>query len=350
MTASDWNTKSTGDDSKKLHPILAGVEKFVVETASEYVQMDEAAVKYLAGELVQASAAPPLSEMHWLAAAPAGVQLYFNQAGLRDIVRYLTIFHTIGFCYWGEPRWTYSSYGTSYDGSLALLHSLRENLPSLLELSTAQADRQKSLAAFTACLGGRNVLNQIEKRHQFFSDLLDLMEQGVADKPLEDRLMQEEEALAKAFWIGENLPGFADMAPGKEGPLYFFKRAQILSSDIDFILRKRGHNGLSGVEKLTAFADYKLPQLLREAGVLIYSEALSAAVDNKIELVAGSPQEIAIRAQTIVAVEKLKEFMALRGLKLTAAETDNLLWLKAQRQSEKHQTVRPYHRTLTHFY
>lgn len=348
MTASDWNTKSTGN--KTVHPILAGVQSFVAAKGSEYVQVEEASLKYLAGELVQASAAPPLNELHWLAAAPAGVQLYFNQARLSDIVRYLTIFHTIGFCYWGEPRWTYASYGTSYDGSLALLHSLRENLPSLMELSTREDDREKSLGAFTACLGGRHVLNQIEKRHKFFTELLTLMETGVAGKTLEERLMQGEEALDKAFWIADNLPGYDDIAEPAGDKLYFLKRAQILSSDIDFVLRKRGEKGLPGVDKLTAFADYKLPQLLREAGALVYSEGLSKLVDNKIEVPAGSYEELSIRAQTIVAVEKLKEYMAMRGLRLTAAETDNLLWLQAQRQSESKQKVRPYHRTLTHFY
>lgn len=43
------------------------------------------------------------------------------------------------------------------------------------------------------------------------------------------------------------------------------------------------------------FADYRVPQLLRDAGVMVYSDHLAAIVDQGIELPAGSEEETQIR-------------------------------------------------------
>jgi hypothetical protein len=46
---------------------------------------------------------------------------------------------------------------------------------------------------------------------------------------------------------------------------------------------------------LTMFADYRVPQLLRDAGVIVYSDCLAAVVDAGTELLAGSEEETQIR-------------------------------------------------------
>lgn len=46
---------------------------------------------------------------------------------------------------------------------------------------------------------------------------------------------------------------------------------------------------------LTMFADYRVPQLLRDAGVMVYSDHLAALVDAGAELLAGSEEETQIR-------------------------------------------------------
>lgn len=43
------------------------------------------------------------------------------------------------------------------------------------------------------------------------------------------------------------------------------------------------------------FADYRVPQLLRDAGVMVYSDHLAAIVDSCTELLAGSEEETQIR-------------------------------------------------------
>jgi hypothetical protein len=97
------------------------------------------------------------------------------------------------------------------------------------------------------------------------------------------------------------------------GRLYFLKRAQICVADWQAALV-----ATTGVEpffnndldQLTCFADYRLPQLLRQRGVLVYvDEHLSAAVDAQIELIPGGRHEVSIRAATVVAVERLVDLL-----------------------------------------
>ena len=53
------------------------------------------------------------------------------------------------------------------------------------------------------------------------------------------------------------------------------------------------------------FADYRVPQILRELDILKYSEGLSKLVDSETELPYSSEYEVEIRALTIVAVEEI---------------------------------------------
>ena len=101
------------------------------------------------------------------------------------------------------------------------------------------------------------------------------------------------------------------------------------------------------MSELTAFADYKLPQVLRHLGVLKYTRTLSKKVDQNILLGPGSPDEVEIRANTIWAVELIRQTMAREGKGLRAFEIDWILWNLGQ---EREFRTKPYHRVVTIFY
>ena len=101
------------------------------------------------------------------------------------------------------------------------------------------------------------------------------------------------------------------------------------------------------MDKLTAFADYKLPQVLRHLGILHYSKPLAQKVDQLVYLKVGSPEEIEIRANTIWAVELIRKQLEGKGKGLRPFEIDWILWNMGQQEDFK---VKPYHRTLTIFY
>jgi hypothetical protein len=64
-------------------------------------------------------------------------------------------------------------------------------------------------------------------------------------------------------------------------------------------------------------------------------------------LTAGGPEEIEIRANTISAVDMIREELARLGRPLKAFEVDWILWNLGQQEEF---TSRPHHRTVTIFY
>lgn len=60
------------------------------------------------------------------------------------------------------------------------------------------------------------------------------------------------------------------------------------------------------------FADYVVPAVLRHWGILTCSQALVKMVDSLQELPSGSEEEVELRACTITAVERLREYLAAR--------------------------------------
>jgi hypothetical protein len=100
---------------------------------------------------------------------------------------------------------------------------------------------------------------------------------------------------------------------------------------------------IAGLDKLTAYADYKLPQVLRAFGILEYEKSLADRIDDLIEIPHDSAEEIEIRSATIWAIELLQQKIG----RLTAGEIDNTIWLMSQNMQDE---SGPYHRTRTIFY
>jgi hypothetical protein len=151
--------------------------------------------------------------------------------------------------------------------------------------------------------------------------------------------------------------------------IFFYKRAQIFVADLWAAYGKLTHAhsdfSVTGAEsgsrysfhdmdQLTCFADYRIPQLLRAAGVFQYTAALGQTVDLKGELAPGCEEEVEIRAATVVAVERLRDALTAKRTgsgstapRISAVEVDWYLW---QQGEAKKDSLFPHHRTLTVFY
>jgi len=150
------------------------------------------------------------------------------------------------------------------------------------------------------------------------------------------------DAPTAAKLIVENFSSFRDVSKWDGTDVCFYKRAQICAYDLGYVFRTAGKTVVR-TEGLTAFADYKVPQILRLFGVLRYEKELADRIDNYFELPHDSREEIEIRAASIWAVELLRQ----RAPQLTAVEIDNTLWLMSQ---DIQAASQPYHRTRTIFY
>jgi len=127
----------------------------------------------------------------------------------------------------------------------------------------------------------------------------------------------------------------------------FFKRAQILASDLALALPGSGLGHFEDLDRLTIFADNLVPHVLRMDGLLEYAPELLERIDREILIPAGSPEEIEIRACAVHAVERLVEALRRRGVRANARQLDVLLWSRGQGADYK---SRPRHRTRTVYY
>lgn len=121
----------------------------------------------------------------------------------------------------------------------------------------------------------------------------------------------------------------------------FLKKAQLTLGLIAANFRARGFEMTTD---LTAYADYRVPQVLRHLGVLEYAPALAAMIDSGKQIPSGSAEETAIRAATILACAKL----AARK-QMTDAEVDSWLFEKS-RDTDFQKNAKPFHLTVTTHY
>jgi hypothetical protein len=145
-------------------------------------------------------------------------------------------------------------------------------------------------------------------------------------------------------------PGFRDHAvytlDGRQ--VFFYKRAQIFVADIGGAFQYKGLGEFTDFHRLTMFADYRVPQILRQYHILHYSTELADKIDSKQLIPSGSVEELEIRAATIQVVERLKHVLQKNHrIRCKSVEIDWLLW---QRGEAKRHELLPHHRTFTIYY
>ena len=143
--------------------------------------------------------------------------------------------------------------------------------------------------------------------------------------------------------ISERFSSYSDISRFRSMRVPFLKRAQLCAYHTDKVLRRYGENGLKNIDQLTAFSDYRIPQVLREFGVLEYSPRLGEKIHRKELILRDDPAEVQIRAATVRAVELIRQ---LHNGKYTSPQIDSILWNMTRKMEFKE----PYHRTRTAFY
>jgi len=127
---------------------------------------------------------------------------------------------------------------------------------------------------------------------------------------------------------------FADTSSFQELRVPFLKRAQITAAD----LHRSGVADFIDLEELTLFADNLVPHVLRVDGMLSYDPALQDRIERGDRIEHGSPDEVAIRACALHAVELLSA--KLPGTR--ACDLDLTLWNRGQ--ASRYRAL-PRHRT-----
>ena len=267
-----------------------------------------------------------------------------------ETLHYILLLDALNFCFWvdpGQQRWEVDYQGQSFNGYKALSVALRRALEEGVTLTQAETLAELSLDQLARVLRGKGQIPMLEQRlehaNQVGRQLLDLW-QGDFSRAVASC---KGSGLALRALIARDFRCFYDVShyQGRDIPIY--KRAQITVVDIAGSLNFQGYGEFGDLDQLTAFADYKIPQVLRALGIMEYSPELADRVDRQQLLTAGCPEEVEIRAAMVWAVELIRRAMMDLGRPLMAYELDWFFWNLGQSQLPEE---KPYHRVRTVFY
>ena len=320
--------------------VLIGAARVVREAA--LVQLDPDAIERLtarwANEPWPENTAFP--EMH-----------YFD--GTERTLNWLLLLDALNFCFWGfpgAPRWRVEWRGAMLDGYNALAASLSRAMQAGRPLYDAEylaALDEETLAGILRPAEGAAPIPLFAERlanaREVGRVLLNRYD-GQFANALE---AAGRDAASLAPLLACDFSSFADVAVWNGHHIPFLKRAQICVADVATAFGAKGLGAITGLDQLTAFADYKLPQLLRYQGVMVYAPELATQVDAYQEIAADSAAEVEIRATTVWAVEFIRRALATHGVARSASEIDYRLWSESQAPTPD---MRPYHRTRTIYY
>jgi hypothetical protein len=268
-------------------------------------------------------------------------------------LNWLLLLDALNFCFWAFPneaRWRVEWRGATLDGYNALAASLTRAMNEGLPLFDA---------AYLGGMDGETLATILRSAPDaapiplFAERLANAREVGRGlleryDGQFANALEASgHDAVSLALLLARDFSSFADIAIWNGQTIPFLKRAQICVADIYTAFGGQGLGQLTHLDQLTAFADYKLPQLLRYQGVMVYAPELAAQVDSYQQIAAGSEPEIEIRAATVWAVELIRRALARHGVIRSASEIDYRLWSESQAPTPD---MRPYHRTRTIYY
>lgn len=308
---------------------------FIADHAT-FVRIDELAIRRVANLIVSNRCARPTeTEMR-----------PFHSRSLEEIAMWCFILDSVNFCFWADRdsnKWSVSVSGrTRYDGYWALVAALKRG-SNEVPLFDPRWLSELTLDSVRHLFRGSGEIPLIEKRREA---LRELGRGLLKSKKSAWELVQHAHGDVVEFidQILKWFPLYRDEARYHGRRIGIYKRAQILCQDLSLELSLVDIRPFTNLEKLTAFADYKIPQLLRELCALRYSPTLARLVDTMQEFKAGSPEEIEIRGSTIHAIELLRLDLAAHGVDISSADLDNLLWTEAVGRGS---LMKPHHRVRT---
>ncbi len=318
-----------------MNPVL-GSARYVHDN-SEMVTLSSERLMEFCREYV------PRESEHWLRKAP------FELSALSETERlhFLLVFNSVNYSYWGDPKWTISWKGVEYDGAWGMIAALGRALSESRPVLDPSYLVRLSEVDLGHIFRGNVTIPLFSERLEAMREVGEVLEKrfdGSFDAAMDE---SGRDAVALVDLIVTAFPAFADRAVFLGREVIFNKRAQLLVSDIYHLFGGRGPGAMNGIGRLTAFADYKIPQVLRSRGLLVFSDELARRVDRMDPIPPESREEVEIRANTVMAVEALKENLLDNHPDITSADVNDHLWLMGQ---DKGNISHPYHRTRTTAY
>ena len=266
---------------------------------------------------------------HWLGFSP------YNLLDLptETIINFLLVYEAIDFSFWGNPKWTINTESGKEDGSIALLYAILKYVKERDTTDFSNITKEE----FKEILKGNIEIPLFEERYNIIRNVCKIINEKmngnfyifIKDITIDIELFDI---------IVNYFSSFKDERIYNDKKIYFYKLAQLLTSDILHI-RERKENIKVDYSHLVGCADYKIPQVMRGLGILEYSDKLSNIIDSKKEIDVNSEYEVEIRANMLVVIDLIKNKLEDR---VCAIDINDYICKQGR---NKNIELKPYHLT-----
>ncbi len=269
--------------------------------------------------------------------------------GEEEYIAFVFVYNSLNFSYWGYPKWTINIQGNNYDGSAAMIRAIKRAITEGHNILNSKFLINLTKKQLSEIFRGNIEIPLFKERLKLLNILGELIEnkyQGSFKKFIDEAKWDAELIVEK---LSKELPDiFNDTNIYIGQNINFYKRAQLIPAHLyDLYNLNIIKSPIYNIDKLTAFADYKVPQLMRNLGIIKYSSDLSYKIDNLIEIPAGSNDEIEIRIATIWAIELCTRQIKKYIPQVTSTQVHGVFWFSGQKSNIE---IKPYHRTRTIWY
>jgi len=280
---------------------------------------------------------------HWFTKSPFNIR----KLNLKDRLHFLIVFNSISFCYWGDPKWKIQYNNEELDGAYGMIGAIGKAIENKFPILDAQYLSDISKSNFSKVLKGTIQIPLFKERLNIIREIGSVLLTKF-DGDFSNLIIKANNDSQKLLnLIIKNFPSFKDESTFNGKKVYFSKRAQLLVADIYQSFDDEQFGRLERIEELTACADYKLPFVLRRLGIFSYSDHLAKMIDKKIQIMKDSREEIEIRANTIWAVELIKQKVKKKIAHADSIHVNDHIWMIGQK---KLKNDKPYHLTKTTAY
>ncbi|GAA0157906.1 hypothetical protein Leryth_007024 [Lithospermum erythrorhizon] len=240
---------------------------------------------------------------------------YFDNGPLS--VQYLFVLDAMNFCFWPDND-------LSYD-------HLASGLKAALEAdkSAFDADRLQKYTGpeLRKLLKWPRPLPLEDERVRLLHEVGSELERSFDGKASNLVKSGGKSAARLVDLITSHFPGFRDHTMYKGHQVFLYKRAQIFVADLWGAFKGQDYGEFNDISSITMFADYIVPAVLEQLGVLRYSPCLSNLIESKSEICSGSEEEVELRACCVYAVEKIRDLVTkISGKQVLSVELDLWLW------------------------
>ena len=199
---------------------VLNTSSFVVDNA-KHVKINYDKVNDLIDELLK------FKNVHYLTQVPYSI---YNM-NTRDIVNFLLIYDSINFSFWGDPKWKINVNGKDLDGGIALLHCIFNLFNGRNSIEVYQQLENMKIEEFKEILKGNVEIPLLEQRYGIVTDIAKIVNTKMNGSFYDYiKEMNTDQEIFKT--ILNNFSSFEDIRSYKGQTIYFYKLAQLLTSDI----------------------------------------------------------------------------------------------------------------------